>query len=199
MPTNSVPKSILWSAPAIALLAVISAIVINWAESSRSEIPVIAVLPHFALIERDGDAVTRDSLNGRIHIVNFMFTRCPGICPRMTNTIGELYELYRPSDKVRFLSISVDPDYDTPDILKRYADSVGVDDHRWSFARGPISEVQTLIEKGFLLDASELPAGHPARLVLVDQFGQIRGYYSYDDESQLQLLRQHVRQLAREM
>jgi protein SCO1/2 len=117
----------------------------------------------------------------------------------MTNTIGELYELYRPSDKVRFLSITVDPEYDTPEILQRYADSVGVDDRRWQFAHGPISEIQTLIEKGFLLDASELPAGHPARLVLIDQFGQIRGYYSYDDEADLQLLRQHVRQLAREL
>lgn len=193
------PQAIMWGAPVVALLAVIAAVTINWAESSREQVPVIASVPEFTLTDMTGQSFGRNDLNGKLHLVNFIFTRCPGICPRMNHEVKQLYDLYRGSEKIAFVSITVDPEYDTPEVLRRYADSVGVNDGSWKFLRGPIEDVRKLIEQGFLFDASELPAAHPARLVLVDQFGQIRGYYTYDDEAEEALLKQQIRQLARSL
>ncbi len=190
---------IIWGVALVALLAVIAAVVIQSAESSRSKLPELGDVPNFILKTADEGKFTRTDLNGRLHVVCFMFTRCQGVCPVMSANIRKMYDFYRGSDKVHFLSISVDPDYDTPAVLKDYAKSYGVDDKRWIFATGPLVDVAALIEHGFMLDASELPGNHPARLVLVDQSGQIRGYYSYNDDEELELLRENIRTLARAM
>jgi protein SCO1/2 len=109
----------------------------------------------------------------------------------------ELYESFRGSDDVRFLSISVDPERDTLEVLRDYADSLGVDDERWLFARGPIEDVVALSEKGFLLAAANLPMGHSTRFALVDRDGGIRGYYDSRDEASLKTLKNELRGLVR--
>lgn len=190
---------IVWGVAVVALLAVIAAIVIQFAESSRSKLPELGDVPNFILKTADEGKFTRADLNGRLHVVCFMFTRCQGVCPVMSANIRKMYDLYRGSDKVHFLSISVDPDFDTPAVLKEYAKSYGVNDDRWTFATGALIDVAALIEHGFMLDASELPGNHPARLVLVDDSGQIRGYYDYNDDADLERLRENTRTLARSM
>ncbi|MGB5107120.1 MAG: SCO family protein [Candidatus Zixiibacteriota bacterium] len=188
-----------WVVPIVALLAVIAAIVVNSAERSRSRIPELGDVPSFALTRSTGEKFIRTDLNGRLHVVNFMFTRCQGVCPVMSANIKKMYDLYRGLDKVHFLSITVDPDHDSLAVLQQYAREYGVNDGRWIFARGALVDVAALIEHGFMLDASELPANHPSRLILVDQEGQIRGYYSYNDEDDLEALRTAIRELARQM
>ena len=190
---------LLWGVPLVALLAVIAAIVVNSAERSRSQLPELGDVPNFVLVASNGEKIGRPDLNGRIHVVNFMFTRCQGVCPVMSANIRKMYDLYRGSDKVHFLSITVDPDYDSLEVLQRYAKEYGVSDDRWTFARGALVDVAALIEHGFMLDASELPSNHPSRLVLVDDRGQIRGYYSYNDDDDLERLRENIRTLARAM
>lgn len=197
--TRRISNPLIWGVPIVALLAIFAAFVIRWADRSRSDLPILGNVPAFTLTTQDGKVLSRPDLNGRLHVVNFMFTRCKGICPTMTANLKELYDLYRGSDKVRFLSVSVDPDYDSLTVLTRYAQEHQIDDGRWLFAHGTIDAVRQLIEGGFMLDASDLPGGHPARIVLLDQFGQIRGYYTYDDEAELDLLRQNIRSLARAM
>lgn len=188
-----------WAVPVIALLAVIAALVINQAESSRANLPILCQVPPFTLTERSGNPLTVGDLKGRIQIVDFIFTNCPGVCPVMTANMAELYRLYASSDKVHFLSISVDPDRDSLAVLRRYATDHGVTDKRWLFARGPLTDIAQLLEKGFLLAADDLPTGHPSRFILVDDNGRIRGYYSGDDQESLSALKTHVRVLARAM
>lgn len=190
---------LIWIIPLLTLLAAIAAFVIDTAEKSRSQLPILGDVPGFSLVASDGKTFSRPDLDGRLHIVNFMFTRCQGVCPTMSANIQKMYELYRGSDKVRFLSVTVDPDYDSLEVLQRYAARFGVNDDRWIFARGALVDVAALIEHGFMLDASDLPSSHPAFLILVDQFGKIRGYYSYNDENDLGVLGQNIRQLARAM
>ena len=193
------PSILIWGVAAVTFLAVIAAIVIQSAETSRSKLPDLGDVPNFIIKTADEGKFTRADLNGRLHVVSFMFTRCQGVCPVMSANIRKMYDLYRGSDKVHFLSISVDPDYDTPAVLKEYAKNYGVNDSRWTFATGPLVDVAALIEHGFMLDASDLPGNHPARLVLVDDSGQIRGYYDYNDDADLERLRENIRTLARAM
>ena len=98
---------------------------------------------------------------------------------------------------MHFLSISVDPDRDSLTVLQRYANDHGVTDNRWLFARGALVDVAYLMEKGFMLAADELPSGHPSQFILVDEQGQIRGYYTNEDPSGMNALKLHIRELAR--
>jgi protein SCO1/2 len=114
----------------------------------------------------------------------------------MNSKVAELYKKYSTTDKVQFVSISVDPQNDSLHVLKKYAQRFGAVDRRWLFLRGELDQVQELTEQGFLL-AGELPNLHSTKLVLVDQSGFIRGYYSCYDEEDLKLLTIHVKELLR--
>ncbi|MBK7090123.1 MAG: SCO family protein [bacterium] len=127
-----------------------------------------------------------------------MFTRCQGVCPTMSANIKKMYDLYRGSDKVRFLSITVDPDYDTLEVLRTYADGFGVNDGRWIFARGPLVDVAVLWNMASCL-MQAIYRRIILHLILVDDKGQIRGFYSYNDDDELTALRDNIRNLARSM
>ena len=130
----------------------------------------------------------------KINIVNFFFTTCKGPCPIMNARVAELYKKYSTTDKVRFVSISVDPKRDSLAVLRQYADDFGVTDDRWLFLRGELDDVHRVSEEGFML-AGDLPTIHSTKLILVDDNQNIRGYYDSFDEESLRLLTVHVREL----
>ena len=180
------------------LLSLMGFFVIKLANKSRSNLMRFAEIPEFEFIERDGSRFGKKNMLGKVNIVNFFFTNCQGPCPFMNSKVAELYKKYATTDKVQFVSISVDPERDSLSVLRAYAHSYGVNDKRWVFLRGALSEVHELSEKGFLL-AGELPNLHSIKLILIDATGIVRGYYSsYSDES-LKLMTTHVKELIRNM
>jgi protein SCO1/2 len=176
------------------VLSVISLIVIDMAHKSRSDLPALGQVPDFNFVERNGLTFGKDNMKGKINIVNFFFTNCQGPCPIMNARVAELYKKYATTDKVRFISISVDPKRDSLAVLRKYANDFGVTDERWLFLRGELDEVQRLSEQGFKL-GGELPTIHSTKLILVDPDGNIRGYYDSFDEESLRLLTTHVKAL----
>jgi protein SCO1/2 len=114
----------------------------------------------------------------------------------MAENMGDLYELYKGSDLVQFVSISVDPDRDSLEALRQYAIDHNVTDNRWIFLRAPIEDVVQLCEKQFMLDADELPMGHTTRFILVDQQGRIRSYHEGLESESMTALKNNIRQLA---
>ncbi len=186
----------IWVGLAIALVLVLAALfVLQRAEKSRAELPIIAAVPPFQFTESSGRSFGRQDLQGKISVVDFIFTRCQTICPDMAQRMSALYHAFQGNDGIQFVSISVDPEYDTPEVLRQYALEHGVTDDRWVFLHGPINEVTSLCERGFLLPADNLPADHSGRFILVDRQGQIRGYYDFDDDSAQALLKTHISQL----
>ncbi|HKY34093.1 MAG TPA: SCO family protein [Candidatus Polarisedimenticolia bacterium] len=159
-------------------------------------------VPPFELAAAGGGAVTREDLRGRWWIADFIFTRCNGICPilsaRMASLAQDVPALER--DDVRFVSISVDPGWDTPEVLARYAAGFPVPEtvrSRWIFLTGPREALHALIGGGFRLSVAERPpdpsaAGelitHSDRFVLVDPDGRIRGYYHGTEEASVRRL-----------
>jgi len=176
------------------ILSVLALIVIDLANESRNDLPVLGNVPEFNFIERNGMTFGSESMKGKINIINFFFTTCQGPCPIMNARVAELYKKYASTDKVRFISISVDPKRDSLAVLRKYADNFGVTDQRWLFLRGELEEVHRVSEKGFML-AGDFPAIHSTKLILVDQNNEIRGYYDSFDEESLRLLTIHVREL----
>jgi len=158
-----------------------------------AEVPVLGDVPEFKLTERSGKTITRDSLRGKVWIADFIFTCCAGPCPimshRMAGVQAELDRL-RWAD-VRLVSISVDPERDTPDVLEKYANKYGASKKQWLFLTGPKADIYDLSIRGFKVglqdETAEDPIIHSTRFVLVDRRGRIRGYFDItEDDPDLQ-------------
>jgi protein SCO1/2/putative membrane protein len=141
----------------------------------------------FSLTERSGRTVTRQDLLGKVWVASFIFTRCAGSCPQISRTMRRLQDQTAGQEDVVLVSISVDPNYDTPAFLRDYADKrYHADPERWLFLTGDRDAVYGLIQNSFLLGVQETEGPeyrpgnevtHSSRLALVDQRGHIRGYF----------------------
>jgi cytochrome oxidase Cu insertion factor (SCO1/SenC/PrrC family) len=139
-------------------------------------------LPAFELTERSGREVTLADLAGRTWVLDFVFSTCTGPCPRMSAGMevlqGELADT-----GVRLVSVSVDPERDTPEVLSAYADLYSADPERWWFLTGEREQVGALAQAVHLALAPDpdAPLGrqvtHSTRLLVIDGEGVVRGYY----------------------
>ena len=182
---------------AVILLGAGASWVIQKANSSY-DIPILKPVPEFSFINQDGDPFTEKDLNDKITILDFIFTSCAGPCPIMTHNMTGLYRSFSQVEEVQFVSITVDPDVDTQDILKQYAKINGVNDDRWQFITSNIEAIKDLKKNGFMLYAEELPRGHAIKFVLIDQNGQIRKYFDGTEEASMAVLMKDITILVKE-
>jgi len=166
-------------------------------KSSDSGLPVLGHLPDFSFTDQTGRQYGLAEMKGRLTIVDFIFTRCKGPCPMMAVEMAKQAAALRDFPAVQFLSISVDPDYDSPEVLAAYAEAIGATAFNWTFLNGPAQAVVSLSESGFRLPASTSPPEHSTRFVLVDDRGQIRGYYASEDDFAMKTLTEDSKRLAR--
>lgn len=199
MSEKSMAKGLIYGITAAFILSLLSALVISAAKKSIADLPVYGTNPQFQLTERSGVIFNSQQMLGRLWLVDFIFTNCQGACPTMSGHMSDLYKMYAHSDKINFLSISVDPERDTLEVLSDYAKSQGVTDNRWLFTRGDIDYIIDICENGYMLPAENLPMGHSTKFVLVDHNGQIRGYYDALYDPDVEQLKTHIRELARAM
>jgi protein SCO1/2 len=138
-------------------------------------------VPNFQLTNQNNQPFGSTQLAGKIWIADFIFTSCPGPCPMVSSRMSELQRPLEKTD-VHLVSFSVDPEKDTPDVLRGYADKLKAQPARWDFLTGSKSTIYDLSKNGFKLAVSDAgeEAGvpvHSTRIVLVDRHGEIRGYY----------------------
>ncbi len=167
-----------------------------------SEPPEYGLVPAFTLVDAQGRPFTRETLRGRVWVVDFIFTRCAGQCPLMTQRMAAAARALEDEPAVGFLSITVDPSHDTPAILSAYAQASAAEDARWHFVTGEPSAVTRLTQDGFhlvLADGGppEEPITHSVRLILIDQEARIRGYYDATDEGGVRRLVDDARRLLK--
>jgi cytochrome oxidase Cu insertion factor (SCO1/SenC/PrrC family) len=170
----------------------------------------------FGLVDQDGRTVSRSQLIGKVWVASFIFTRYATLCPQVCATLAELQEQTKADADVRLVSFSVDPDHDTPKVLKEYAARFGADPERWVFLTGKRETIYNLSSKSFLLGvmenkgAARTPGNevtHSSKLVVVDRKGHIHEHDYFDgrrldDEGkpvdELPRLKRRVAQLLRE-
>lgn len=139
-------------------------------------------IPEFELVTQDSTLRGSSQMQGKITIVDFFFTSCPSICPIMSTEMERVDDAFRNNPEVQIYSISIDPEYDSPEVLKNYAlDHLA--SHKWFFLTGDKSSIYNLARCGFILptlDGNGVPDDfvHSDKFVLVDEQGRIRGYYS---------------------
>lgn len=180
---------------AAAAAAMVGALLIARQLPHRAPPPDLGTVPEFTLTERSGQPLRRADLDGEPWVADFVFTRCTGMCPALSTRMADLRRRVAAAGlRARFVSFSVDPTHDTPEVLRDYARRVGADGDHWLFLTGPRDVLYELIGGGFHLGVSERPPAaiaaeggeliaHSDRFVLVDGAGRIRGYYHGLDAS----------------
>jgi protein SCO1/2 len=159
-------------------------------------------IPDFQLINQDFRPFGSAQLKGKIWIADFIFTACPGPCPMISSRMSELQKPLEKTD-VHLVSVSVDPEKDTPEVLRGYAERLKAQPGRWDFLTGPRAAIYSLSRDGFKLGVSDGAdeAGspvHSTRLVLVDRVGAIRGYYDATEADAVTKLLADTNHLLRE-
>jgi len=159
-----------------------------------------AQMPQFSLTTQDGNPFTRDDLADRAWVVDFVFTHCAGPCPLMTEKMASL-EKQLPNPNIRFLSFSVDPDRDTPPVLKDYAKQHNADLSRWTFLTGSDQTIQS-IARALLMPVEHTDDKdriiHTAKFLLTDANGKMRGFYYFRDDDAIKKLIADANRLAAE-
>ena len=160
-------------------------------------LPVIGKIATFALTAETGQPFESKSLDGHAYVADFIYTTCPGPCPRMTSQMHGIDSQVRELP-VQFVSFTVDPEHDTPQRLTAYAKQFQADTRRWHFLTGPREALNQVFRYSFKLGMVDGTMVHSTRFVLVDGQGQIRGYYSSDDSDELRKLVRDIRRLEKD-
>jgi protein SCO1/2 len=168
-------------------------------ENPLSDLSVHNRVSDFSLTDQNGAPLALSDLQGKIWVADFIFTNCVTICPLMTEEMAKLQKQFA-SEDVTFVSFSVDPERDTPEVLSHYAARYGVVHDRWVFLTGEKTTIYQLARESFNLAAGHQGSEilHSTRFVLVDRQGQVRGYYDSRNRAHLQQLRQDTKALLRE-
>lgn len=160
-------------------------------EEKASMLPMLGEVPKFSLTSEANQQVTRADFLGKITIADFIFTSCAGTCPMMSTKMAELQQKTLNDSHIQFISFSVDPETDTPDVLTRYAKQYNAVSGKWRFLTGDKALIYRITRDGFHLglDAEgEDAIIHSKKFVLIDSRGSIRGYYDSEDEGALKKL-----------
>ena len=186
---------------AIGLIAGASKLFRSSERRGYDETPAIGTVPDFHFATQDGKTLTRQDLLGKVWVIDFFFTRCPGPCPMMSSRLAEISKELKKAKDVRLVSLSIDPEHDTPAVLNEYAAKVGADPDRWIFLTGPKNQVEDFTTKGMLQALSNAdPATpvHSTRFLVIDRQGRIRSARKLDEPELVQKLLMDIGNLLRE-
>ena len=199
---------LIWSALVLTVLAIASAFIWTRLEDGGigKTLEVKGEVPDFTLTNQFGQTVSLSNLLGQVWVGDVIFTTCPMSCERMTQRMRALQKEISAGARVKFVSLTVNPLFDTPPVLKRYAERHEVDQSRWHFLTGLKTNVYDLGINGLkfaVLDNTNrtIPEDlflHSTQFVLVDKHGKIRAYFEGTDEEERKQLFRAVKKLARE-
>lgn len=151
--------------------------------------PVLGTLPAFQLTDQDGKPFGSSDLAGRVWVASFIFTRCETVCPAITRQMARIQARARNLEPAfHLVSISVDPEFDTPALLAAYSRGAHASPRMWTFLTGPAEAVRSTVVEGLRMSMGRAPGTsggegifHGTHLVLVDGQGRIRGYYASEE------------------
>lgn len=182
----------------------------NVSQEQPKRLPVIGAGDHrvrtFSFMSQDGKAITEKDVAGKIYVVEYFFTTCKGICPKMNENMRKVYEAFRGNDDVMILSHTVDPKKDTVAAMKAYSLRYDADPQQWLFLTGDKKELYDMARYSYLVTAVDDTGTvdiqsdfiHTDRFVLVDRTGHIRGQYEGTDISSVNQLIGDIKELLKE-
>ncbi len=182
-------------------------------ETSEQVIQTIGAVPQFDLTNQNNETITHQTMLGKVYVVEFFFSTCPTICPKMNENMKVIASNFESKDNFGIISITINPDYDTPDVLKAHAEELGVTHPHWHFLSGNRDYIFNISNKGFNLYAAQNPNvdggfEHSGLFALVDKKGNIRSrkdnfgnpivYYDGLEEESIASIMQDINVLLKE-
>ena len=187
-------KKITYSSIFLAFCASILLVVV-FGKSHSKPLPVFGSVSGFQLTDSQGRAYQAEQLEGKVTIADFFFTSCNGICPVLTRQMSSLQRRFEGSPEFQLVSITVDPENDTPETLAAYASDNHLLLENWALLTGTRTDIRSLLFEQLKIGLPDDPLTHSDRLVLLDTDLKIRGYYSLSDSDSLQDLRKDAARL----
>ena len=174
----------------------------NW----RTKIPVVSYVKPFSFVNQDGAKVTERDLQGKVAVVEYFFTTCKGICPRMSSSLKRVYNEFKNEPDFMILAHTVEPENDSVARLKFYADSMHIDTKKWVLVTGRKDSLYNSARSSYLLDDPknnlekiEDQFIHTQFFALVDKKGQVRGgVYDALKEDEMKKLSTDIKDLLKE-
>jgi len=172
---------------------------------SEKKLPVLSDVQPFSFTNQEGKTITDKDVQGKVYVAEYFFTTCKGICPKMNNNLVQVYQVYRNDPDFRILSHTVDPETDSVQRMKHYADSVGADPKNWWFLTGRKDSLYKAARVSYLLDdpknnniSTEEQFIHTQFFAVVDRNGQVRKIYDGLKKDEINALKEDIKQLLKE-
>lgn len=190
----------------VVILPILAFTGIKWYENKYSQLPVLGGETHqigdFNMINAAGKHIQRSDWNNKIVVVDFFFTHCPTICPKMTTNLKKVQNAFAGEQDILINSFTVDPERDSVTRLAMYAKKFHVDQSNWNLLTGEKKEIYTLARKSFLVTATDGDGGiddfiHTNQFILLDRHQRIRGFYSGVTDKEVNQLINDIKKLRR--
>lgn len=182
----------------------------NVTREQPKKLPILGNPGHtvrdFSFMNQEGQTITKKDVDGKIRVVEYFFTTCKGICPKMNENMAKVYQAFRGNSQVLILSHSVDPKKDTVEAMKAYSLRFDADPKQWLFLTGDKKELYDMARYSYLVTAADDTATvdiasdfiHTDRFVLVDKGGRIRGQYEGTNIGSVNQLIGDIKELLKE-
>ncbi|WP_454802825.1 SCO family protein [Mucilaginibacter phyllosphaerae] len=157
-------------------------------------------VPDFVFLNSDSTLIKGDFVRGKVWVINYFFTSCPSICPKMMAGMQQIQQAFPNDSQIRLISLTVDPYHDTPAKLKRYAATKNIGTQQWQLGTGSKPDLYRFARNGLFITATDGDGGagdfiHSDKIVLVDKDSHIRGYYDGTDGDEIARLIKDISRL----
>ena len=190
-PSQNLPRT-LWAGLILLSGLVGLAVLLSLAERERQSLPVLGYIADFTLTNQEGQLTTLADLTNYVWVADIIFTRCAGPCPHMSAQMKTVQDALLPNSRARLVTLTTDPDYDSPKVLKRYGERFGARFQRWIFLTGTKAQIGSLAASSLKLGSTPVnPADrknaadlfiHTTIFVLVDKHARLRGIFETGGE-----------------
>jgi protein SCO1/2 len=165
---------------------------------------VYQTIPDFSFIDQDSQVVNKATFAGKAYVVDFFFTFCPSICPKVKANMLDIYDKYKDEKRLLILSHTVAPVQDSVPALKKYAAKLGIESARWHLVTGDKAGIYDIAEHYYLprpTEDGEAPGGfdHSGAIVLVDPQGRVRAFAQGTEKESVQKFMHDIDKLLAEM
>jgi protein SCO1/2 len=171
----------------------------------RPKVPPIGIIKPFAFTNQDGETVTENDIKGKVTAVNFFFTTCKGICPRMNNNLRPVYEKFKADTNFIILSHTCDPERDSAAQLKHYSDSMQINTHKWIFLTGRKDSLYSAARFSYKIDDPKNFVQnikddflHTQFIALVNKKGEVVSIYDGIKPSEMRTMELKIQKLLKE-
>lgn len=187
-----------WCSTALVSSAFLGALLFTGC-AEKPALPFLGVVPLFTLTDQNGaEFKSAASLDKKIWVANFVFTNCPGPCPRMSSQMHQVQTALAGESDVHFVSFTVDPERDTPPVLAAYAQHFEATPGKWHFLTGAAPDLNRLSRGVFMLGDVDGSLEHSTRFALIDRLARIRGYYQSSEADAIPSLIADAKRLLKE-